>query len=241
MNKEFKLEKPLNHLAVIMDGNGRWAKKRFMPRTYGHKEGCKRVGEIFSLCMKYGIKVFSLYAFSTENWNRPQEEIDLLFTYLEEFFDEHIEEFISKGVRIRHMGDSSKLPESTRRVLNEAINRTFTNDKFVFNICLNYGSKQEIIKACQNIALDVSENKVSMKDINENLFESYLDSSSLPMVDLLIRTSGECRLSNFLLYQLAYAEFIFTPTYWPDFKEKEFIECLKEYQNRDRRFGKIKE
>lgn len=241
MKKEFKLDKEIKHLAVIMDGNGRWAKKRLMPRTYGHKEGCKRVGEIFSLCMKYNIKVFSLYAFSTENWNRPKEEIELLFEYLEEFFHKHIDDFVKKGVRVRYMGDNSKLPESTRNLLKEAINRTFTNDKYIFNICLNYGSQQEIVCACKKLATDVKNNMLSVENINEKTFESYLDSASLPMVDLLIRTSGEKRLSNFLLYQLAYAEFIFTPTNWPDFKEKEFVECLKEYQSRERRFGKIKE
>jgi undecaprenyl diphosphate synthase len=241
MSKEFVLTKELNHLAVIMDGNGRWAKKRLMPRTFGHKEGCKRVGEIFSLCMKYNIKVFSLFAFSTENWNRPEEEIELLFEYLEDFFDEHIEEFINQGVKIRHMGDSSKLPLSTQKVLAKAIKLTESNDKFVFNICLNYGSKQEIVKACKNIALAIENKEINANDIDEKLFENYLDSHDLPMVDLLIRTSGENRLSNFLLYQLAYAEFIFTPTYWPDFKEKEFINCLKEYSSRERRYGKIKE
>ncbi len=242
MKKEqFVLTKPLNHLAVIMDGNGRWAKKRLMPRTFGHKEGCKRVEEIFNLCMKYGIKVFTLYAFSTENWNRPEDEIKLLFEYLEEFFNSNIDKFMEKGVKVNHMGDASRLPENTRRVLNEAINRTFNNDKFVFNICLNYGSRQEILKAVKNVAKDVENKKVDIDNIDDKLFQTYLDSAYLPEVDLMIRTSGENRLSNFLLYQLAYAEFIFTPTCWPDFKEKEFIECLKEYCSRDRRYGAIKE
>ena len=139
------------------------------------------------------------------------------------------------------MGDQSRLPENTRRVLNDAINRTYKNDKYVFNICLNYGSRQEIVKAVKNIASDVTNKKVDINNIDEKLFSTYLDSAYLPEVDLMIRTSGENRLSNFLLYQLAYAEFVFTPTCWPDFKEKEFIKCLKEYCSRDRRFGQIKE
>lgn len=239
--ENFKLTKPLNHLAIIMDGNGRWAKKRGLPRTLGHKEGCKRIIEIFNLCVRYNIKVFTIYAFSTENWNRPQEEIDCLFKYLDEFFRENIDDFIKKNVRIQHMGDSSKLPQMTRLTLNNAIEKTKNNNAFVFNICLNYGSRQEITKAIKTISSDVKNNLLSIDDIDEKLVYSYLDSGNLPEVDLMIRTSGECRLSNYLLYQLAYSEFIFTPIYWPDFKEKAFIECLEEYCSRDRRFGKIKE
>lgn len=241
MSEQFKLTKPLNHLAVIMDGNGRWAKKRKLPRTLGHKEGCKRIVEIFNLCKKYGIKVFTLYAFSTENWNRPEEEIKCLFEYLEDFFNDNIKKFIEEGVRIQHMGDPSKLPLSTQKVLKEAIELTKDNDKYVFNICLNYGSRQEIVKATKLIINDVKNNNLKEEEITPELFYKYLDSGNLPEVDLMIRTSGEFRLSNYLLYQLAYSEFIFTPTYWPDFKEEQFVECLKEYCLRDRRFGAIKE
>lgn len=239
--EEFKLKKPLNHLAVIMDGNGRRAKKRGLPRTLGHKEGCKRIVEIFDLCKEFEIKVFTLYAFSTENWNRPKDEIDCLFNYLVDFFNENIDKFIKEGVRVQHMGDMTKLPDHVIKTLKKAIDLTKDNDKYVFNICLNYGSRQEIVRANKKLIQDVMDKKIKIDDIDENLFYKYLDSGNLPEVDLMIRTSGECRLSNYLLYQLAYSEFIFTTTYWPDFKRKEFIECLKEYENRDRRFGSIKE
>lgn len=238
---EFKLSKPVNHLAVIMDGNGRWAKQRGLPRTLGHKEGCKRIVEIFDLCKKYGIKVFSLYAFSTENWNRPKEEIRCLFNYLEDFFKDNINKFVKEGVRVQHMGDPSRLPKKTQATLNKAIEKTKDNQKFVFNICLNYGSRQEIVRAIKRLNNDLENKKIDIDFLDEKVFYTYLDSGNLPEVDLLIRTSGECRLSNFLLYQLAYAEFIFTPTYWPDFKEEQFVNCLKEYCTRDRRFGKIEE
>ncbi len=241
MEENFKLTKKLNHIAFIMDGNGRWAKKRGLSRTKGHKEGCKRIGEIFSACRKYGIRVFTIYAFSTENWNRPKKEIDYLFNYLESFFNENIERFVKEGVRVQHMGDPSKLPIKTQKILKEAIERTKHNDKNVFNICLNYGSRQEIVSSVKKIIKDVKDKKINVDDIDEHLFYQYLDSGNLEEVDLLIRTSGEQRLSNFLLYQLAYAEFIFTPTYWPDFNEEELVKCLKEYCSRERRFGAIKE
>lgn len=241
MKEEFVLTKPLNHLAVIMDGNGRWAKKRGLPRTLGHKEGCKRIIEIFDLCKKYNIKVFTLYAFSTENWNRPKDEIACLFNYLEDFFNKNIKRFIKEGVRVQHMGDPSRLPTKTQAILKDAIEKTKDCTNYVFNICLNYGSRQEITKVIKNIAEEVKDNKIDINDIDDSYVYKHLDSGNLPEVDLLIRTSGESRLSNFLLYQLAYAEFIFTPTYWPDFKEKEFVSCLKEYCSRDRRFGAIKE
>lgn len=239
--EQFTLTKPVTHLAVIMDGNGRWAKKRGLPRTLGHREGCKRIVETFDLCKKYGIKVFTLYAFSTENWNRPEDEIKCLFEYLDEFFRKNIDKFIKEGVRVQHMGDASRLPVHTQDILKEAMERTKDNKDFVFNICLNYGARQEIAKAVRNIVKDVENKKIDASNIDEKLIYSYLDSGNLPEVDLMIRTSGECRLSNFLLYQVAYTEFVFTPTYWPDFKEKEFVECLKEFCSRDRRYGQIKE
>lgn len=241
MKEDFKLTKKLDHLAVIMDGNGRWAKKRNLPRTLGHKEGCKRIVEIFDLCKEFNIKVFTLYAFSTENWNRPKEEIDCLFSYLIDFFNENINKFIKEGVRVQHMGELDRLPKNIQECLLDAINKTKNNDKYVFNICLNYGSRQEIVRATKKIVDDVKTNKLDINNLDTNMFYKYLDSGNLPEVDLMIRTSGECRLSNYLLYQLAYSEFIFTPTYWPDFKKEEFINCLKEYCLRDRRLGSIKE
>lgn len=231
----------VNHVALIMDGNGRWAKKRGLPRTKGHEEGCKRIIEIFDCFKLHHIKVMTLYAFSTENWNRPKAEISQLFKYLDKFFKDNIKGFLRDGVRVQVMGDISKLPLHSQKVVLDAINQTKDNDTYVFNIALNYGSRQELIKAIKEIAQDVKENKLDIDDINEETINNHLYTSNLPPVDLMIRTSGEQRLSNYLLYQLAYSEFIFTPTYWPDFHKENFEECLKEYQTRDRRYGKIVE
>ena len=224
-----------------MDGNGRWAKKRGLPRTKGHEEGCKRIIEIFDAFKENHIKVMTLYAFSTENWNRPKTEITLLFKYLDKFFDDNIATFIKDGVRVQVMGDISKLPKHSQKTFLKAIELTKDNDNYVFNIALNYGSRQELVKATKEIANEVKEGKLDVNSINEETISNHLYTSNLPPVDLMIRTSGEQRLSNYLLYQLAYAEFIFTPIYWPDFHKKDFEECLKEYQTRDRRYGKIKE
>ena len=235
-----KLPKQINHVALIMDGNGRWAKERKLPRTEGHREGCKRIIEIFNVFKKYNIKVMTLYAFSTENWNRPKTEITQLFRYLNSFFKSNIDTFLRDGVRVQVMGDISRLPESSQKVVKDAIERTKHLDNFVFNIALNYGSKQELVRATKMISEKVKNGEMSVEDINENTIRDHLYTCNLPDIDLMIRTSGEQRLSNYLLYQLAYSEFIFTKTYWPDFKEDEFVECLKEFANRNRRFGKIK-
>ena len=243
MNKnvnEFKLEKPLQHVAFIMDGNGRWAKLRGLARHYGHHEACKRIIEIFDACLQQNIKVMSFYAFSTENWNRPQEEIDHLMDYLEEFFNKEIDYIDSKNTRIMVSGDLSRIREKTRKICCQAIERTKNNDSFTINICLNYGGRDEIVRACKQIASDYKDNKFALEEINEKSFSSYLYTSFLPDVDLMIRTSGEERLSNFLLYQNAYAEFVFTKVKWPDFHKKDFYDCLDEYQNRSRRFGGLK-
>ena len=237
----YKLNKKLDHIAFIMDGNGRWAKKRLLPRTRGHKEACSRIIEILRACKDLGIKVATLYAFSTENWNRPQDEIDKLFEYLDEFFNSYIEEFIETGVRVNVMGDISRLPVKTQKTIEKAKELTKDNTKIVFNICLNYGGRQEIVRATKLIIEDIKAGKIDEQSITTETFKDYLYSSGLPEVDLMIRTSGESRISNFLLYQLAYSEFIFTPTFWPDFTVEKLIECLKEYEKRDRRFGAIKE
>ena len=234
---EYKLKKECNHIAFIMDGNGRWAKKRFLARHFGHKEACKRVIEIGRACQDIGIKAMTLYAFSTENWSRPQDEIDHLFEYLDEFFNSNIDEFMQRGVRVQMMGEMDALPLHSQETISKAISLTKDNSSFFFNICLNYGSRQEIVRATKLIVNDVKEGKISQSDIDEKLFSSYLYSSNLPPIDLMIRTSGEQRLSNFLLYQLAYSEFIFTPTCWPDFTPSKLVECLEEYATRNRRFG----
>ncbi len=229
----------IHHVAFIMDGNGRWAKQRNLPRHEGHKEGCKRIIEIFDACKKHHIKVMTLYAFSTENWNRPKMEIRHLFHYLKVFFETNINKLMKDKARVQVMGDISKLPEATQKVIIKAIEKTKNNDDYVLNIALNYGSKQELVKATKEIAQEVKEGKVNIDEINEQMISDHLYTSNLPEIDLMIRTSGEQRLSNYLLYQLAYSEFIFTKTYWPDFNEAEFDKCVEEFYRRNRRFGRI--
>ena len=230
----------LKHIAFIMDGNGRWAKARHLPRHLGHKEGCERVVDIYEECYDMGIKVMSLYAFSTENWNRPKAEINHLFNYLEIFFKKEIDRMLRDGCRILASGDLTKLPKKTQKVVNDAIERTKDCKNFTFNICLNYGGKAEIVRAAKAFAKDVTNGKV-IESLDEQSFEQYLYTKDLPPVDLLIRTSGEQRISNYLLWQLAYAEFIFAKTPWPDFTKEELRKCIEEYNNRSRRFGGIKD
>ena len=239
--EQFTLKKPIKHIAFIMDGNGRWAKKRMMPRTYGHKVACKRIIEIVRFVRSIGIKVITLYAFSTENWNRPEDEITKLFQYLEDFFNEYINEFIKEKCRIQVSGDISRLPEKTQKIINEAIDLTKDFDDYVFNICLNYGGRQEIVRATKLILKDVKSGKLDIEKLDTEIYKDYLYTKGLPEIDLMVRTSGEKRISNFLPYQLAYSEFIFTDTCWPDFTPDKLKECLKEYEKRDRRFGAIKE
>ncbi len=235
------MEKELKHIAFIMDGNGRWAKKRGLPRHLGHKRGCEVCTDIYEGCLENHIQVMSLYAFSTENWNRPKDEIDHLFNYLEIFFKKEIKRFMRDGSRVMVSGDLSRIPEKTRNVIYDSMERTKDNKNFVFNICLNYGGKSEIVRATKLIAEDIKNGVISVDDVNEKSFENYLYTKDLPPVDLLIRTSGEMRTSNFLLWQLAYAEFIFTKTCWPDFNKKELNECINEFKTRDRRYGGIED
>jgi len=228
-----------NHIAFIMDGNGRWAKARHLPRHLGHKAGCARVTDIYEECLAQGVKVISLYAFSTENWNRPKAEIDHLFDYLDAFFKKEIGRMMKDGSKIVASGDISKLPLKTLKTVQKAIEMTKDNKNFTFNICLNYGGKAELVRAAKLFASDVKNGKANIEDLDESSFENYLYTKGLPPVDLLIRTSGEQRTSNYLPWQLAYAEFIFTPVAWPDFTKEEFRKCLDEYQTRNRRFGSI--
>ena len=237
MQNEITLNKPINHVAIIMDGNGRWAKKRGLPRTLGHKEACNRIVEIFDYCVDYGIKIVSFYAFSTENWKRPKSEIKFLFQYLELFFKREINKIMKDGTKIMVSGDISKLPEKTRKTTEKAIEMTKNNTNYVMNICLNYGGKEELTRAAKLIAEEVKEGKLNVEDINEQVMENHLYTAGLPNVDLMIRTSGELRTSNFLPWQIAYAEYVFTPVLFPDFKRKEFVDCLIEFNKRNRRYG----
>lgn len=239
--ENFVLNKKLNHIAFIMDGNGRYAKERHQPRTYGHKVGCDRIIEVFEYCKEFNIKAMSFFAFSTENWNRPKSEIRQLFKYLEIFFKKEINYLLKQGVKIFVSGDLSKLPLQTRKIINDAIDITKENDKYYFNICLNYGGRQEIIKIIKEFANDVKNDKIKIDDIDLDSFSARLDSAPLGDIDLLIRTSGEKRISNFMLYQLAYSEMVFPNVYWPSFTRDVFIDCLKEFENRHRRYGGISE
>ncbi|MBP5688235.1 MAG: di-trans,poly-cis-decaprenylcistransferase [Muribaculaceae bacterium] len=235
--REIELNKPIKHVAIIMDGNGRWAKKRGLPRTAGHKAAMDRIIDLFDYCRDYDIKVLSLYAFSTENLKRPKQEIAFLWRYLELFFKREIDTLMKDGTKVVVSGDISKLPEKTQKIVNKAVDQTKNNPNIIWNICLNYGGKQELTRAAKLIAEEVKEGKFKVEDITEEVMENHLYTGGLPNVDLMIRTSGEIRTSNFLPWQIAYAEYVFTPVQFPDFKRKEFVDCLIEYNKRNRRYG----
>ena len=227
------------HIAIIMDGNGRWARERFLPRTVGHKEGMKRVIDIVEVAEKLNIKYLSLYAFSTENWKRPKKEIDGLMDILVHYIKSELNKIHENNVKIQVMGDISKLPKTPREEVERAIDTTKYNSKMILNIGLNYGGRDEIIHGVKNILKDTKEGKITEDDITTELFSKYLYTEGIPDPDLLIRPSGELRLSNFMLYQIAYTEFWFSDIYWPDFKEGNFYEAIIDYQKRNRRFGGI--
>ncbi|OQB25324.1 MAG: Ditrans,polycis-undecaprenyl-diphosphate synthase ((2E,6E)-farnesyl-diphosphate specific) [Firmicutes bacterium ADurb.Bin182] len=225
------------HVAIIMDGNGRWASKKLLPRTYGHREGMERLTGLVRFVSDIGIESLTLYAFSTENWKRPQHEIDALFGLLIEYFDKQIAELHKNGVRITLLGDDVRFSEEVRQAIRNATTITKGNRGLKLNLALNYGSRAEILRAAKSIVEDVNRGILLPENIDEHEFESRLYTSNLPQVDLVIRTGGEQRLSNFLLYQAAYAELIFVKDYWPDFSDDRFIEVLREFQNRNRRYG----
>lgn len=227
----------VRHVAFIMDGNGRWAKQRNRPRTYGHKEGFKRLFEISEICSYKGIEVMSIYAFSTENWNRPKTEVDFLFRTLEQRFAIELKKMMKLNIKLRIMGELSRLPKTTQKVILDGIEETRNNTGLILNICINYGGRDEITRATRKLVNDIENGKLAKEDILETTLSNYLDSSGLPEVDLLIRTSGEMRLSNFMLWQLSYAEFLFPKTYWPDYNGEALEQSLIEFAKRTRRFG----
>jgi undecaprenyl diphosphate synthase len=231
------LEAVPNHVAIIMDGNGRWAKQRNMPRIAGHRAGMQTVKEITTAADDIGIKVLTLYAFSTENWKRPTEEVDFLMRLPEEWLKKELDTLIARNCKIRILGEVERLPEHTRRVVVDAEEKTSGNTGLILNIALNYGSRLEIINAIKQIASDVVAGRYSIDDIDEATVGRALLTRGLPDPDLMIRTSGEVRLSNFLLWQSAYTELWFTDVYWPDFKRENFFEAIRAYQGRGRRFG----
>ncbi|MEH7381210.1 isoprenyl transferase [Bacillus sp. JJ1533] len=227
------------HIAIVMDGNGRWARKRGLPRVAGHKEGVSAVVKIVRAAVNCKVKVLTLYTFSTENWKRPKLEVESILKLPKEFLHVYLPELISNNVRIEAIGDMENLPIHTREAIQYAINRTRNNDGLQLNFALNYGGRNEILNAMKKMFSDMQEEKISPAELDEQQFSKYLYTADLPDPDLLIRTGGEKRLSNFLLWQLAYTEFWFTDVLWPDFSEKEFLEALEEYRQRKRRYGGI--
>ena len=225
------------HVAIIMDGNGRWAKKHAVKVALGHRQGVEALRDIIRFSSDIGIQALSLYAFSNENWSRSQEEVHALMQLLLRFFSSEIEELDQNQVHIRIIGDVDGLPLAQRRAVLQAQDQTKHNTGLKLNIALNYSSQKEIIHAVRALAQKVQQGELSFQDIDESLFEQYLYTAGLPMVDLLIRTSGEMRLSNFLLYQNTYAEFAFPTVLWPDFTKEDYVTILKDFPSRQRRFG----
>lgn len=226
------------HVAIIMDGNGRWARSRRLPRSLGHRAGVDRLRGVIRLSSDLGLEALTLYAFSTENWKRPSDEVGTLMRLLVEYFNNEIDELHENRVCIRAIGDVSRLPDAPRRAVEAAMLRTADNGGLKLNIALNYGSRDEIVRAA-NLAARAAANQGGA--ITAELFEAHLYTAGLPEVDLLIRTSGEERISNFLLYQLSYAELIFTNDYWPDFSDERYLAALREYAGRSRRYGGLED
>lgn len=234
-----ELTKIPNHVAIIMDGNGRWAKQRNLPRTAGHKAGAARVEEIIETSGNLGIKSLSLFAFSTENWKRPKNEIKNIMKLLEYYLKNNVEDLSKNGIRLNLLGDISKLDEALQNQLKLALLKTENNDKMMLNIGLNYGGQDEILRAVRGTLMDCIKMGKDPEEISKEDFEDHLDTAKQAMVDLLIRPSGEYRISNFLLYQCAYAEFWFSDILWPDFTKEKYLEALEDYANRQRRFGGV--
>ncbi|GLR18627.1 isoprenyl transferase [Portibacter lacus] len=229
------------HIAIIMDGNGRWAKKYGKPRVFGHRNGVKAVRESSESCAELGIKYLTLYAFSTENWNRPKLEVNALMALLVETLRKEVETLNKNNIRLNAIGDLTKLPPKSYKALLECIENTKHNDRMTLTLALNYSSRWEILHATKLIAEDVKSGKVDPDQIDDDLFKTYLDTHNMPDPELMIRTSGEKRISNYLLYQMAYSELYFTDIYWPDFRREDLYKAIVDYQQRERRFGKTSE
>ena len=228
------------HIAIILDGNGRWAKKKGMPRNYGHAQGSKNVERICEDAYRLGVKYLTVYAFSTENWKRPQDEVDALMNLLRNYMKTCLKTAEKNRMKVRVLGDITALDADIRKRIEELEEATKKNDGLNFQIALNYGSRDEMIRAMRKMCADCKEGKIAIDQIEESLFETYLDTYDIPDPDLMIRTSGEQRLSNYLLWQLAYTEFYFTDVLWPDFTKEELIKAIEYYNGRDRRFGGVK-
>jgi len=243
MSEKFNLnrEKLPSHIAIIMDGNGRWAKKKNLHRIRGHMKGVDAVREVVTACRELGIKVLTLYAFSIENWQRPVEEVNALMGLLKEYLIKERPEMLRNNIRLNAIGRLEDLPPDVLEILRETIKQTEGCDGMILNLALSYGGRLEILYALRKIFLDLKEGRIREEEIDSPLFSRYLWTSGLPDPDLLIRTSGEFRLSNFLLWQIAYTEIYVTKTLWPDFDRKELLKAIADYQSRERRFGRISE
>ncbi len=231
----------IRHIAIIMDGNGRWAKKQNKPRIYGHKEGMSRVKEIVQYSRNLGLDVLSLFAFSSENWFRPKSEVSFLMALLEQYLKSEVAELKENGVKLNFIGNIKKLPPNVCKIIEQSLRTTEDCSDMLLNIALSYGGREELLSAVKSIAYDCTTGKISPEDINDTLFSNYLYTKSIPDPDLLIRTSGEMRISNFMLWQIAYTELYITDTLWPDFNSSEFAKAIDNYNSRERRFGKISE
>ncbi|MBE8971031.1 isoprenyl transferase [Nostocales cyanobacterium LEGE 12452] len=236
---DLKRELLPQHVAVIMDGNGRWAKRQGLPRIMGHKRGVDALKDLLRCCQDWGIQALTAYAFSTENWKRPQEEVDFLMTLFQRVLRQELREMVEENVQIKFVGNLQDLPRSLQQEISRSMEETKNNRGIRFSVATNYGGRQEILQACQAIAKQVQQGVLQPNEINEQVFESHLYTAGITDPDLLIRTSGEMRLSNFLLWQMAYGEIYITDALWPDFNRAEFHRALCAYQQRERRFGKV--
>jgi len=231
------LQKLPKHVAIIMDGNGRWAKQRGLNRIRGHEEGAESVRAIVRATREIGIPWLTLYAFSEENWRRPKYEVEALMVLLKRFLQSEVQEMLDNGIRFQAIGRLHKLSNDVQRTLRETAEKTASNRNMVLTLALSYGGRQEVADAVRKMVERVEAGEIRSSDISEALLSEHLYTANMPDPDLLIRTSGECRVSNFLLWQIAYAEIFMTPTYWPEFRKEEYVEALIEYQKRERRFG----
>ena len=239
--KKLDLTQMPRHIAIIMDGNGRWAKKNSLPRIQGHWEGVKTVDRIVSLCRKLDIEALTLYSFSDENWNRPPVEINTLMKILDHYLNKELKRMKNENIRFHTIGQVEELPIEIQKLIEHTKNYTKNCDGMTLTLALSYGGRQEILKSVQEIAKKVRNGELCVEDINYSVFENFLQTSSLPELDLLIRTSGEMRISNFLLYQIAYTELHYTKVLWPEFKEEDLINAIIDFQKRERRFGMTQE
>ena len=239
-DQELRRERLPRHVAIIMDGNGRWARQRGLPRLAGHRAGVESLREIVRACADWGIGILTVYAFSTENWKRPHEEVEGLMNLLVEYLRRELAELQQEGVQIRAIGRLEELPQRAREELAQAIKKTAGNKRLILNLALNYGGRRELVDACRQIAARVARGELEPEAIDEGVINDALYTAGLPDPDLLIRPSGELRVSNFLLWQLAYTEFWITNTYWPDFRREDLRQALLDYQKRERRFGGLK-